>query len=294
MHGARLSGLLLVDKPEGLTSHDAVERVRRALGGVRVGHTGTLDPFATGLLVLCVGGATRLAEYLVALPKRYRATLRLGVRTDTHDRTGTVIARDGSWVVLSREAIEDALRAQASRTEQRVPAYSAKRRGGVRLYEAARRGSPVVPPVVRVRIYGVEVLDVDGPDVTFEVECSAGTYVRAIARDVGEDLGVGAHLVALRRLEVGAFRVEDAVPPDALDDPARLCAALRPPEDAVAHLPRCVLAPAEARRFAAGQAVAGPPCDPGLPVAVFAGDRLLGIGRAADGRLRPEKVIGRA
>lgn len=293
MRGEPRAGLLLVDKPDGPTSHDVVARVRRTLGGARVGHTGTLDPFASGLLILCVGPATRLASYVTDLPKRYRATLRLGIRTDTDDRTGRVLSRDGAWSLLDPSAIADAVKARAGARAQRVPAYSARRRGGVRLYEAARRGEEVDAPVVPVRIYRLDVLDLSPPDVTFEVECSAGTYIRALARDVGEELGVGAHLTALRRLEVGAFRVEDTVPPEALADRAALERALRPAIDAVAHLPWVEVDAAGARRFAQGRPVEGPPPAGGGPaVAVVHGGRLLGIAAAADGLLRPEKVLG--
>ncbi len=286
------AGLLLVDKPDGPTSHDIVERARRALRAARVGHTGTLDPFASGLLILCVGWATRLAEYVQELPKRYRATVRLGIRTDTDDRTGRVLSRDGAWSLLDGSAVEEALRVRASAREQRVPTYSARRCGGVRLYEAARHGLEVETPVAEVRIYRLDLLGLAGPDLTFEVECSAGTYLRALARDLGEDLGVGAHLSALRRLEVGAFHVKEALPGDALGAPARLLAALRPPEDAVAHLPRVELGGADARRFTAGQAVSagGEPRSPG-PVAVWSVGRLIGVGRPAHGDLRPHKVF---
>lgn len=292
MRGEHRAGILLVDKPEGPTSHDIVERVRRGLGGLRTGHTGTLDPFATGLLILCLGWATRLAEYLIGLPKRYRATMRLGIRTDTDDRTGRVLKRDGAWALLEPLAIGEALRARSAVRAQRVPAYSARRRGGTRLYEAARRGGRVEAPVTRMRIDRLEAVHVEGPDVTFDLECSAGTYVRALARDVGEDLGVGAHLTELRRLEVGAFRVEDALPADGLADPHRVAEALRPPEDAVAHLPWVEVAGPDARRLAEGRSV---PVSGGsveaAPVAVVQRGRLIATGVAAGGVLRAEKVF---
>lgn len=295
MSGDVRAGLLLVDKPDGPTSHDIVDRVRRTLGLRRVGHTGTLDPFATGLLILCVGWATRLAEFASGLPKRYRATLRLGVRTDTDDRTGRVRSRDGAWALLGRAAIGAALSARAEVGVQRVPAFSARRHGGTRLYEAARRGFLVEPPLTPVRIYRMTCLDVSGPDVSFEVECSAGTYVRALARDVGEDLGVGAHLTALRRLEIGAFRVDDALPPAALGDRSALERAMRPPRDAVAHLPWAELAPVALRRFAGGQTVDAPAGLAGRDaVAVGFEGRLVGIAATDDKRLRPQKVFAPA
>ncbi|MBI4514150.1 MAG: tRNA pseudouridine(55) synthase TruB [Gemmatimonadetes bacterium] len=286
------AGLLLVGKPEGPTSHDIVERVRAALGGVRVGHTGTLDPFASGLLILCVGWATRLAEYLTLLPKVYRATLRLGARTDTDDRTGRVVRREGAWSLLDRSAVEAALRARAEATEQRVPAYSARRQAGVRLYRLARRGAPVDAPWTSIRVYRLDLLEISGPDVTFEIECSAGTYLRAFARDVGEDLGVGAHLRRLRRLAIGAFRVEEALAERDLRDRGTVVEALRPPEDAVAHLPRIDVAEPDALRVARGQPIGGSAeLRTTAPVAILHEGRLVGIGDAADAWVRPVKVF---
>lgn len=290
--GGGHAGLLLVDKPEGPTSHAVVERVRATLGGIRVGHTGTLDPFASGLLILCVGWATRLAEYLTILPKVYRATLRLGVRTDTDDRTGRALSRDGAWSLLDAGAIEAALHARARATEQRVPAYSAKRRRGVRLYALARRGEPVETARTPIRVHRLEVLAISGPDVSFEIECSAGTYLRALARDVGEDLGVGAHLAELRRLAIGAFRVEEALAEEDLSDSGKIAAALRPPEDAVAHLPRLEIEESEAVRVAHGELMGTAAEFPAAsPVAILHGGRLVGVGEVSHGLVRPVKVF---
>src|SRR4051794_6711406 len=216
--GAAPNGVLPVDKPVGPTSHDAVAAVRRALRTREVGHTGTLDPFASGLLLVCVGRATRLAEYLTGLPKTYVATMRLGEVTDTDDLTGEVIHSSDAWRSLSHDAIEDALRAQVGTIQQLPPSYSAKKVGGERMYAAARRGETVERKPVAVTIHAIRVLGIDLPDVEFEVECGAGTYIRAIARDAGAALGVGGHLRALRRTRIGPHAVDRAVPLDALGD----------------------------------------------------------------------------
>lgn len=287
-------GVLLLDKPVGLTSHDAVAVVRRALGTRRVGHTGTLDPFASGLLLLCVGAATRVAEYLVGLPKTYVATLRLGETTDTDDLTGAVVARSAAAGEVSGEALEVALRAQAGEIEQLPPVYSAKKVDGQRLYAVARRGGEVRRAPVRVTIHRIGLLEFTTPDATFEVECSSGTYVRAIARDVGAALGVGAHLRALRRTRVGRFAVEQAVALGALDAiPTAGSGAWLAPAAALAHLPRHTLSAEQARAVAHGRAVAAPQALPGgTPVVLLAPDgALLAIAEAEAGRLRPRKVL---
>lgn len=287
-------GLLLIDKAEGPTSHDVVARVRRSTGVRRVGHTGTLDPFASGLLVLCLGWATRLAEYLVGLPKNYRAVIRLGERTDTHDRTGTTVGRNDLWRELGADDLRRALRAQQGVIEQLPPSYSAKKVAGRRAYELAREGAAVPLPAQRVSIERLELLHVGLPDLEVEIDCSSGTYVRALARDLGESLGVGAHLVRLRRLGIGPYRVEDGVSLEA--DPTReeLLSRLRPPEEAVAQLARAELNQAAATALREGRAVAWEGGPPSGPVAVMAGGRLLAIGEVRDGELRPRKVFARA
>ena len=209
------SGVLIVDKPAGPTSHDVVDRVRRAFGERRVGHTGTLDPFATGVLPVCVGKATRLARFLAAGEKIYRATVRLGFATDTDDLTGAPL---GPAVAVSVEpdAVRQALLALTGEILQVPPAYSAKRVAGERLHERARRGAAVVPAPVRVTVHALELQDLAGDRLELEARCSPGTYVRALARDLGEVLGVGAHLVALRRTRSGGFGLDGAVTWDEL------------------------------------------------------------------------------
>lgn len=287
-------GLLLIDKAEGPTSHDVVARVRRTLGIRRVGHTGTLDPFASGLLILCLGWSTRLAEFLTRLPKTYRARIRLGERTDTEDRTGTTIARSDAWRELSVDDVRSALQAQQGVVEQLPPAYSAKKVAGRRAYALAREGAAVSLRPQRVRITRAELLEFEPPDLEVEIECSSGTYVRSLARDLGAALGVGAHLLRLRRLQVGPFRVEDGLKLE--DDPARdaLLARLRPPEEAVAGLAQAVLDPEAAAAVAQGRAVAYREALPEGPVALMSGGRLLAIGELREGQLYPRKVFPRS
>jgi len=199
----------VVDKPAGPTSHDVVDRVRRALGLRRVGHTGTLDPFATGVLPVCLGRATRLARLLAGGVKAYDATLRLGFATSTDDRTGVPLGAVVP-VAVPLEAVEAACRRFVGEVEQLPPAFSAKKVGGRRLYELARRGETVDRTAARVTIHAVDVVGLSGDCVELRVRCSVGTYVRALARDIGQVLGLGGHLAALRRTATGAFGLAGA------------------------------------------------------------------------------------
>ncbi len=303
-----MSGVLLVDKPEGPTSHDVVAAARRALDTGRVGHTGTLDPFATGLLILCVGQATKLARYLTGLEKTYEAVARLGVRTDTLDRTGAVEAEIDGWQSLDEVTIRDAFTRQQGVIEQTPPAYSAKKVGGKKSYELARAGRAVELAPVEVTIHALDVLDVDGPDVRFRIRCSTGTYVRAVARDAGETLGVGAHLTALRRTAVGPHRAADAVGFDALRraggkdaDGAPVAesegaaarsaveAALMAPLDALGHLRRLELDAAQLGRVKHGQSIEVA-MEEGL-VALVDGGELRAVAESNGRWVRPRTVF---
>lgn len=284
-------GVLPVDKPDGPTSHDVVAVARRALGLRRIGHTGTLDPFATGLLLLCIGPATRLAEYLTGLDKTYEAVARLGVSTDTLDRTGEVVARSDVPESPSHAEIVAAFEGQRGRRLQVPPAYSAKKVRGRRAYELAREGTAVVPDPVDVQIHELRVDTVDGTDVRFVVRCSSGTYVRAVARDAGEALGVGAHLTTLRRTRIGDFDVADALPVDRLDDPDAVRDALVSPLDALRHLPVVAASPDEAARLRHGQALDAPGGTPSGLVAVASDGSLLAVAESDGERIRPRKVF---
>ncbi len=272
---------MLVDKPQGVTSHDCVAMMRRALGLRRVGHAGTLDPMATGLLIVGVGRATRLLRFLGDLPKTYEGTARLGIETDTLDAEGRVVAT--VEVQVSRREVERACAALVGASMQRPPAFSAVKVGGRKLYEAARKGESLTGEPRPIRVDAFDVLSFDGRDVGFRVTCSSGTYVRVLAADVGSALGCGAHLTELRRTAIGPFHVRDAVPPDRPGTP-------RPPEVAVAHLPRLDLPAEEARAAAHGSILA--PAGLEGPYAVFDPDgRLIGIWRDEGARARPEMVL---
>ena len=208
-----MDGVLVVDKPAGPTSHDIVDRARRVLGTRRVGHTGTLDPFATGVLPLCLGQATRLARFLTAGEKSYRASVRLGFATTTDDLTGEPLGPAVSAEVATA-ALEQALAGLVGTFDQVPPAFSARQVRGQRLYELARRGEAVARQATPVTVHALELVSRDADRLELALRCSAGTYVRALARDLGERLGTGAHLVALQRTRSGGFSLEQSVPGD--------------------------------------------------------------------------------
>lgn len=284
-------GVLAVDKPVGPTSHDVVGAARRALKTRRIGHTGTLDPFASGLLLLCVGRATRLAEYLTGMQKTYEAEALLGVETDTEDRTGTVVSESDAWRTLTEADIRSAFAAMQGEIEQTPPAYSAKKVDGERLYAKARRGETVEAAPVRVTILEIEVTRVDLPHVGFRVTASSGTYVRSIARDVGRALGVGAHLTALRRTRIGPHDIERAVPLEQMANAVASEAWLSPLE-ATAGLPRAdVDAEAEAAIRHGRQVTAPADLADAPAVAVSREGVLLAIASSRRGVLQPRKVL---
>ncbi len=204
-----MNGIFNVNKPAGMTSHDVVATIRRASQAPRVGHAGTLDPLATGVLLICMGQGTRIAEYLSDHDKKYRARIRLGVETDTYDAAGTVIAEQP--VHVSRDQVETALQGFVGKLSQAPPAYSAIKQAGVPLYKLARQGVEVETAPRQVEIYSIGLLDFAPPEVEIEVHCSKGTYIRSLAHDLGEKLGCGAHITALARTAIGHFTLEDSV-----------------------------------------------------------------------------------
>jgi len=217
--GVTLDGVLVINKPAGWTSHDVVAKARKLLGVSKVGHTGTLDPAATGVLVLCLGKATRIAEYLVNTDKAYRAVLRLGVATDTQDATGSVVGR-AEGTLPDEAAIVAVMAGFVGRLQQVPPMYSAVKVKGVPLYKSARAGRtvPRSPREFTVRSLEIRSIVPTPPtlDVTFDVVCSKGTYVRTLCADIGEALGVGGHLAGLERRRVGRFSIDDALSLDEL------------------------------------------------------------------------------
>ena len=274
-------GLLLIDKPRGMTSHDVVDAVRRALGTRKVGHAGTLDPTATGLLLVGVGRATRLLRFLSDLDKTYEGTARLGEETDTLDSGGRVVAT--SPVDVDRAGVERAALAMVGESQQRPPSYSAVKVGGRRLYEAARSGEVIEAKPRPVRVEAFDVLDFDGRDFAFRVTCGSGTYVRSLVADIGTALGCGAHLTRLVRTGIGDFTVEDARPPEAPGEPL-------PIEAGVAHLPRLELGADEATAASHGSILA--PAGIDGPYTVFdPDDRLIGIYRDVGAHARPVVIL---
>ncbi len=254
--GLSADGLLVIDKPPRLSSAQVVERIKRLTRPKRIGHTGTLDPFATGVLVLCFNQATKLAGFLMDQDKIYEGTMLLGIETDTLDPTGQVIRR--APVAVSLEAVVEAGRIFVGQISQRPPAYSALKRDGERLYDKARRGEAVEVGPREVTIYSLKVTRTELPRVEFEVHCSKGTYVRALARDWGKALGCGGHLESLRRLQAGSFSIEQALllgQIEALAARRSLASRLIPPAKALPEWPRLVLSPEAANKIINGQAL---------------------------------------
>jgi tRNA pseudouridine55 synthase len=277
-------GLLLIDKPTGITSHDAVSTVRRALGTKKVGHAGTLDPMATGLLMMGVGRATRLLRFLAGLPKMYGGTFVLGVTTTTLDADGEVVAT--SSVHVADDAVRAAMDRLVGDSVQRPPAYSAVKVGGRKLYEAARAGERLEAEPRPIHVQAFDLVGRDGTAVAFRIVCSGGTYVRVLAADVGAALGCGAHLTALRRTAIGPFEVADAVPPDEPGDPLPLARA-------VEHLPRWPVDDEEARAVAHGR-ILGPSGIEG-PFGVYDPEgRFLGVYEDQGARAKPLVVLADA
>ena len=277
-------GLLLVDKPAGITSHDAVNRLRRAIGVRKVGHAGTLDPAATGLLLIGVGRATRLLRFLGDLPKVYAGTGVLGVETTTLDAEGEVVRT--SAVDVSETDMRDAMSRFVGRIDQVPPAYSAVKVGGEKLYRAARAGRTVEAAPRAVEVFAFDLARFETPRFEFTVRCASGTYVRSLVADVGAKLGCGAHLERLRRTAIGPFSVEDAVSPE---DPGPLL----PLDRAVEHLPALTLQAEEAEVAVHGQCL-GPSGIAGPYRALAPDGRLIGIYRDTGAKACPDVILAPA
>lgn len=255
--GLPVNGVLLLDKPQGLSSNQALQQVRRLLQAQKAGHTGTLDPMATGLLPVCLGEATKFSAQLLEADKTYRTRVQLGVVTDTGDAEGEVVERH-PVAPLSVTEIEHVLERFRGEIEQTPPMYSALKHQGRKLYELAREGKTVERAVRRVTVYDARLLAVEGTAFELEVRVSKGTYIRTLAEDIGRALGCGAHITALRRLATGPFGAEGMLTIDrleALPDQAAREAALLPVDVLVAHLPRLALDEAARQRIMQGQPV---------------------------------------
>ena len=291
--GVRIDGVLLLDKPAGLTSNRALQIARRLLNAEKAGHTGTLDPMATGLLPLTFGEATKFSADLLDADKSYRATLRLGVTTTTGDAEGEATATVP--VAVDDAAVDVALSRFTGSIEQVPPMHSALKRDGRPLYELARAGVEVERAPRRVQIYALHRVQRDGDVLVLDVDCSKGTYVRVLAEDIGRALGCGAHLTALRRTRVGRLLLEDAVALPALEamdaDARRVC--LAPVDALVASLPRVDLDQALTERFRLGQRLAIDAQPRGQRVRVYAPqERLLGTANVSEwGVVAPERLM---
>jgi tRNA pseudouridine55 synthase len=283
--GTGPSGFLLIDKPAGITSHDAVNAIRRALGTRKVGHAGTLDPVATGLLLMGVGRATRLLRFFGDLPKVYQGTGLLGVETTTLDSDGDEVRRS-PVLGVNKESLRGAMSGFVGDIEQIPPAYSAVKVGGRKLYEAARKGEEVEAPPRNVHVDAFDLIRLESPRFDFIVRCSAGTYVRSLVADVGKVLGCGAHLMALRRTAIGPYGVEAASPPEAPGP-------LLPLERAVEHLAAVSVTEDEARAAMHGS-ILGPAGIAG-PYRVIGPDgHLIGIYTDRGPKAVPEVILAPA
>lgn len=299
----RLDGILLLDKPQGLSSNQALQRVRHLFRAEKGGHTGSLDPLATGLLPVCFGEATKIAGGLLGARKAYETVARLGIVTDTDDAEGQPL-RERPVPALTVDAIDAALAGLTGRIQQRPPIYSALKRGGEPLYAKARRGEAIEVEPREIEVHAFELLNaadlLDGgaPLLRLHVECGSGTYVRSLVRDLGEALGCGAHVAELRRLWVDPFREPRMWTLDALGDLLAqagervLDACLLPIEAGMASWPQVRVSEAQAHRLGRGQGLRGPYKPAGQVAIVDEGGRGLGLGDVdAEGALRPTRLF---
>ena len=290
-----VEGVVLLDKPPGMSSNAALQAVRRLFGGVKAGHTGTLDPLATGLLPICLGPATKFAGGLLDIDKTYQALIRLGVATTTGDAEGDPVSH-GSWEGCM-ERMPETLSAFRGEIEQVPPMFSAIKHRGRALYSYARAGEVVERQARRVTVYALELLSASGPDFSVRVHCSKGTYIRALAHDIGQRLGCGAHLKALRRTQIGNLRIDQALGLDALaalpEADREKC--LLPPDILLSGLPAVILDQARADALLQGRPVAIAESEPAGSLRLYGEDGLfLGLGtRGEHGLLCPKRMRGR-
>jgi tRNA pseudouridine55 synthase len=295
-----VSGILVVDKPVGLTSHDVVEIIRKGTNIRRAGHTGTLDPRASGVLVVLVGPAVRLSEFVSASDKRYQAIIRLGGTTDTYDADGRFTGQSNTPVSVTEAQFNEVLQHYVGEIEQTPPAYSAVKVQGRKAYELARQGEEVELAPRKINVYHLEVLEWAPPEVVIDVHCSSGTYVRSLANDLGSELGCGAYLVGLRRTKSGRFSLREATPLRKLQEAFTIgnwYQYLIPAAEALAEWTAVELSPDEVEEVKHGHRVkAVPETQPGLVRGVsMAGEliAILDLAAGEDGSLewQPKKVF---
>ncbi|MFL2651198.1 MAG: tRNA pseudouridine(55) synthase TruB [Anaerolineales bacterium] len=290
-----MNGWLLVDKPSGISSHDVVQRVRGIIPGCRIGHTGTLDPLATGLLVLGIGNTTRLSEYLISQSKQYTAVVRLGATTTTFDAEGDIMSEKD--VKIGAAAIESILPTFIGCIEQVPPIYSAIKIGGERAYKLARSGKTVKMSPRSVRIDKLAIVDYCSPDITLEISCSSGTYVRSLAHDLGQSIGCGAHLLCLRRDVVGPFSLHQSYQLEDIEqtnDSCEVSSLLLPSGDAMVGWQKMCLGADDVGKIRHGNSVIGSGCvSETLALAYDVEGELIAVleGQPELGRWQPRKVL---
>lgn len=286
-----LDGVLLLNKPVGITSNAALQKAKWLLNAKKAGHTGTLDPFADGLLPLCFGEATKFSAYLLDADKRYRAVMQLGVTTTTGDPEGDVLSI--GEVMVGCADVAAVLPRFMGEIEQIPPMHSALKHQGRPLYEYARAGIDIERPARQVTIRALDLLQCAPPQVALDVQCSAGTYIRTLAQDIGEALGCGAHLTALTRTAAGGFQLEQAHTLAELEalEPGQRPGLLLPADCLVAHLPAVQLDAADAEALCQGRSVAHPAAGPGLTRVYTAPHHFIGLADADSGRLIPRRLI---
>ena len=287
-------GILLLDKPVGLTSNQALQQAKRLLQARKAGHTGSLDPLASGLLPLCFGEATKVSRFLLDADKRYRAVFKLGESTSTGDAEGEVL--ESRPLTVSRREIETAIRGFVGTIEQIPPMYSAIKVGGQPLYKLARAGVTTERAPRTVTVYEYTILDLDGPRLTVDIRCTKGTYVRSLAHDLGERLGCGAHVAELRRTAMGGFSIEETVTLtdfEALAGPQARAARLVPADQALKAVPAVTISRHAAFYFCQGQPVMARPLPPAGWLRVYEeGGRFLGLAEVDDdGRAAPRRLM---
>lgn len=301
--GRALDGVLVVDKPLGASSNQVLQRARRLYGAAKAGHTGALDPLATGVLPLCFGEATKFSQYLLEADKSYLTTATLGVRTETSDSEGAAVQTRPLPGNLSESRVEAVLEAFRGDIQQVPSMYSALKHQGQPLYHYARKGITVDRPARPVRIHALEFLGLDGDQLALRVECSKGTYIRTLVDDIGEALGCGAHVSQLRRTSAGPFSLAEAVTLESLDAEAAKAAEqeqpwtaldnlLLPVDQMISHFPVQTLESAQAHSILQGQAVRiAAPAEPG-ECRLYHGARFLGLAEVQpDGEVRPRRLV---